>query len=240
MKWKILHESKGRMRLHLNKPRMSLAEADQLQAYLAALPGVRAAVVYERTCDVVVVYTENRASLVKGLAAFRFDVQALTEVSANSPRAVNHEYQEKLVNLTLFHFARKLFLPMPLMHRLHTPCAACLPVARAYLPVAPQAGSGSAGCAVHRRFHAAGDFSTAGSVMFLLRLGELLEEWTRKKSLSDLARCMSLNVDRVWQQTAEGEVLVPISQVRPGDAVVVHTRAASSRWMAACWTVKPV
>ena len=114
MKWKILHESKGRMRLHLNKPRMSLAEADQLQDYLAALPGVRTAAVYERTCDVVVVYTENRASLVKGLAAFRFDVEALAEVPANSPRAVNREYQEKLVNMTIFHLARKLFLPMPL------------------------------------------------------------------------------------------------------------------------------
>ena len=223
MKWKILHESKGRMRLHLNKPRMSLAEADQLQDYLAALPGVRTAAVYERTCDVVVVYTENRASLVKGLAAFRFDVEALAEVPANSPRAVNREYQEKLVNMTIFHFARKLFLPMPL----------CI----AYTAVRslPYLWRGLT-CLLRRKLEVEvldalsigvsmlrGDFSTAGSVMFLLRLGELLEEWTRKKSLSDLARCMSLNVDRVWQQTAEGEVLVPISQVRPGDAVVVHT-----------------
>ena len=223
MKWKILHESKGRMRLHLNKPRMSLAEADQLQDYLAALPGVRTAAVYERTCDVMVVYTENRASLVKSLAAFRFDVEALAEVPANSPRAVNREYQEKLVNMTIFHFARKLFLPMPL----------CI----AYTAVRslPYLWRGLT-CLLRRKLEVEvldalsigvsmlrGDFSTAGSVMFLLRLGELLEEWTRKKSLSDLARCMSLNVDRVWQQTAEGEVLVPISQVRPGDAVVVHT-----------------
>ena len=223
MKWKILHESKGRMRLHLNKPRMSLAEADQLQDYLAALPGVRTAAVYERTCDVVVVYTENRASLVKSLAAFRFDVEALAEVPANSPRAVNREYQEKLVNMTIFHLARKLFLPMPL----------CI----AYTAVRslPYLWRGLT-CLLRRKLEVEvldalsigvsmlrGDFSTAGSVMFLLRLGELLEEWTRKKSLSDLARCMSLNVDRVWQQTAEGEVLVPISQVRPGDAVVVHT-----------------
>ena len=114
MKWKILHESKGRMRLHLNKPRMSLAEADQLQDYLAALPGVRTAAVYERTCDVVVVYTENRASLVKGLAAFRFDVEALAEVPANSPRAVNREYQEKLVGKVITKFACTLFLPAPL------------------------------------------------------------------------------------------------------------------------------
>ena len=223
MKWKILHESKGRMRLHLNKPRMSLAEADQLQDYLAALPGVRTAAVYERTCDVVVVYTENRAGLVKGLAAFRFDVEALAEVPANSPRAVNREYQEKLVNMTIFHFARKLFLPMPLriaytaVRSLPYLCRGLTCLLRRKLEV-EVLDALSIGVSMLR-----GDFSTAGSVMFLLRLGELLEEWTRKKSLSDLARCMSLNVDRVWQQTAEGEVLVPISQVRPGDAVVVHT-----------------
>lgn len=126
MKWKILHECKGRMRLHLNKPRMSLAEADQLQDYLVALPGVRTAAVYERTCDVVVVYTQDRAGLVKGLAAFRFDVEALAEVPANSPRAVNREYQEKLVNMTIFpstlrascFYRCRCALPTP-------PCAAC-------------------------------------------------------------------------------------------------------------------
>ena len=114
MKWNILHESRGRIRLHLRKPRMSLAEADQLQDYLTNLPGVRTAAVYERTCDVVIVYTESRAGIVRGLAAFRFDTEALAEVPANSPRAVNREYQEKLVNMTIFHFARKLFLPAPL------------------------------------------------------------------------------------------------------------------------------
>lgn len=223
MKWKILHECKGRMRLHLNKPRMSLAEADQLQDYLVALPGVRTAAVYERTCDVVVVYTQDRAGLVKGLAAFRFDVEALAEVPANSPRAVNREYQEKLVNMTIFHFARKLFLAMPL--RIAYTAVRSLPylwrgltcLLRRKLEV-EVLDALSIGVSMLR-----GDFSTAGSVMFLLRLGELLGEWTRKKSLGDLSRCMSLNVDRVWQQTAEGEVLVPINQVRPGDAVVVHT-----------------
>lgn len=223
MKWKILHECKGRMRLHLNKPRMSLAEADQLQDYLVALPGVRTAAVYERTCDVVVVYIQDRAGLVNGLAAFRFDVEALAEVPANSPRAVNREYQEKLVNMTIFHFARKLFLPMPL--RIAYTAVRSLPylwrgltcLLRRKLEV-EVLDALSIGVSMLR-----GDFSTAGSVMFLLRLGELLEEWTRKKSLGDLSRCMSLNVDRVWQQTAEGEVLVPINQVRPGDAVVVHT-----------------
>ena len=223
MKWNILHESRGRIRLHLNKPRLSMAEADQLQAYLAGLPGVRAAVVYERTCDAVITYAGARAEVLHGAAAFRFDVQALTEVSANSPRAINHEYQEKLVNLTLFHFARKLFLPAPIRFAYTAICSV------RYLWHGLRS-------LLHRRLEVEvldalsigvsmlrGDFSTAGSVMFLLRLGELLEEWTRKKSLGDLAHCMSLNVDRVWQLTAEGEVLVPISQIRTGDAIIVHT-----------------
>lgn len=223
MKWNILHESRGRIRLHLNKPRLSMAEADQLQAYLAGLPGVRAAVVYERTCDAVITYTGARTDVLHGAAAFRFDVQALTEVSANSPRAVNHEYQEKLVNLTLFHFARKLFLPAPIRFAYTAVCSVrylwhglrCLLHRRLEVEVLDAL---SIGVSMLR-----GDFSTAGSVMFLLRLGELLEEWTRKKSLGDLAHCMSLNVDRVWQLTAEGEVLVPISQIRTGDAIIVHT-----------------
>ena len=223
MKWNILHESRGRIRLHLRKPRMSLAEADQLQDYLTSLPGVCTAAVYERTCDVVIVYTESRAGIVRGLAAFRFDTEALAEVPANSPRAVNREYQEKLVNMTIFHLARKLFLPAPL--RMVYTLVRSVPyifrglrcVFRRKLEV-EVLDALSIGVSMLR-----GDFGTAGSVMFLLRLGELLEEWTRKKSLGDLARCMSLNVDRVWQQTAEGEVLVPISQVCAGDAIVVHT-----------------
>ena len=200
MKWNILHESRGRIRLHLNKPRLSMAEADQLQAYLADLPGVRVAVVYERTCDAVITYTGARTDVLRGAAAFRFDAQALTEVSANSPRAVNHEYQEKLVNLTLFHFARKLFLPAPIRFAYTAVCSVrylwhglhCLLHRRLEVEVLDAL---SIGVSMLR-----GDFSTAGSVMFLLRLGELLEEWTRKKSLGDLAHCMSLNVDRVWQR----------------------------------------
>ena len=194
MKWNILHESRGRIRLHLRKPRMSLAEADQLQDYLTSLPGVRTAAVYERTCDVVIVYTESRAGIVRGLAAFRFDTEALAEVPANSPRAVNREYQEKLVNMTIFHFARKLFLPAPL--RMVYTLVRSVPYIFRGLR-----------CVFRRK----------------LEVEVARTEWTRKKSLGDLARCMSLNVDRVWQQTAEGEVLVPISQVCAGDAIVVHT-----------------
>ena len=223
MNWKILHEGKGRLRVHLVKPRMSLAEADQLENYLRALPGVRTANVYERTCDAVVVYAAPRAELLHGLAVFRFDAEALTEVSPNSPRAVNREYQEKLVNMTIFHFARKLFLPMPLRIaytavrsvRYIWRGLCCLWRRKLEVEVLDAL---SIGVSMLR-----GDFGTAGSVMFLLRLGELLEEWTRKKSLGDLARCMSLNVDRVWLQTAEGEVLVPLDQVQAGDTLCVHT-----------------
>lgn len=125
--------------------------------------------------------------------------------------------------MTIFHLARKLFLPAPL--RMVYTLVRSVPyifrglrcVFRRRLEV-EVLDALSIGVSMLR-----GDFGTAGSVMFLLRLGELLEEWTRKKSLGDLARCMSLNVDRVWQQTAEGEVLVPISQVCAGDAIVVHT-----------------
>ena len=114
MKCNILHETPGRMRVHLALRRMSLREADLLEYDLKGIAGVVSVKVFDRTQDAVITYTGARADVLHGAAAFRFDVQALTEVSANSPRAVNHEYQEKLVNLTLFHFARKLFLPAPI------------------------------------------------------------------------------------------------------------------------------
>ena len=223
MKWNILHESRGRIRLHLRKPRMSLAEADQLQDYLTSLPGVRTAAVYERTCDVVIVYTESRAGIVRGLAAFRFDTEALAEVPANSPRAVNREYQEKLVNMTIFHLARKLFLPAPL--RMVYTLVRSVPyifrglrcVFRRKLEV-EVLDALSIGVSMLR-----GDFGTAGSVMFLLNLGSLLEEWTRKKSLDDLARSMALNVDKVWVRSQGTEVLLPLTKVQPGDEIVVRS-----------------
>ena len=172
MKWNILHESRGRIRLHLNKPRLSMAEADQLQAYLADLPGVRVAVVYERTCDAVITYTGARTGVLRGAAAFRFDVQALTEVSANSPRAVNHEYQEKLVNLTLFHFARKLFLPAPIRFAYTAVCSVRYLWHGLRCLLHRSTGGRAAGRTVHRGIYAAGGtFPPQASVMFLLRAG---------------------------------------------------------------------
>ena len=224
MKCKILHESSGRIRLRAEMRRMTMEEADQLEAYLAALPGVRQATVYERTCDMVILYREGRKQVLDGVAAFRFDREAMVaSTPENSGRALNRQYQEKLVNTVLFRAARVLFLPTPLQ-QLYTLFrsvrylwhgARCLLRGRLEVEVLDAL---SIGVSIVRN-----DYSTAASVMFLLRLGELLEEWTRKKSLGDLARCMSLNVDRVWLKRSDTEVLVPITQVKAGDTICVHT-----------------
>lgn len=224
MKCKILHESSGRIRLRAEMRRMTMEEADQLEAYLAALPGVRQATVYERTCDMVILYREGRKQVLDGVAAFRFDREVMVaSTPENSGRALNRQYQEKLVNTVLFRAARVLFLPTPLQ-QLYTLFrsvrylwhgARCLLRGRLEVEVLDAL---SIGVSIVRN-----DYSTAASVMFLLRLGELLEEWTRKKSLGDLARCMSLNVDRVWLKRSDTEVLVPITQVKAGDTICVHT-----------------
>ena len=224
MKCKILHESSGRIRLRAEMRRMTMEEADQLEAYLAALPGVRQATVYERTCDMVILYREGRKQVLDGVAAFRFDREAMVaSTPENSGRALNRQYQERLVNMVLFRAARVLFLPTPLQ-QLYTLFrsvrylwhgARCLLRGRLEVEVLDAL---SIGVSIVRN-----DYSTAASVMFLLRLGELLEEWTRKKSLGDLARCMSLNVDRVWLRRSDTEVLVPITQVKAGDTICVHT-----------------
>ena len=224
MKCKILHESSGRIRLRAEMRRMTMEEADQLEAYLAALPGVRQATVYERTCDMVILYREGRKQVLDGVAAFRFDREVMVaSTPENSGRALNRQYQERLVNMVLFRAARVLFLPTPLQ-QLYTLFrsvrylwhgARCLLRRKLEVEVLDAL---SIGVSIIRN-----DYSTAASVMFLLRLGELLEEWTRKKSLGDLARCMSLNVDRVWLKRSDTEVLVPITQVKAGDTICVHT-----------------
>mgnify|MGYP000990657714 CR=1 FL=1 len=224
MKCTILHESRGRLRVHVCNVRMTLHRADVLEAYLNHHDAVSKAKVYERTGDVVVYYTGTRKDAVAALSTYRFDDPELDAlVTSADSRRINQEYQEKMYNLVAGRVLRKLFLPAPL-NAAYTVFRSieflwkgvcCLWRRKLEVEVLDAL---SIGVSILR-----GDFATAGSVMFLLNVGSLLEEWTRKKSLSDLARCMSLNVDRVWQQTAEGEVLVPISQVRPGDAVVVHT-----------------
>lgn len=220
MKFIIKHESRGRMRVQAVQTRMTLEQADLLEGYLQSMEQVRRASVHERTCCAVIEYQGSRALLLDGLSRFDYDSKGLKELAAPSgSRALNRAYEEKLVGMVAFKAAKLLFFPAPLQIA-HTVWRAipyvwrgARSLLRGQLHVEVLDGL-SIAISVAR-----GDFGTASSVMFLLGLGELLEEWTHKKSVDDLARCMSLNIDRVWLKTPEGDVLVPLSQVRAGDLV---------------------
>ena len=224
MKCTILHEGKGRMRVHVEKVRMTLHRADVLEAYLNRNDAIVHAAVYERTGDVVITYTGKRSAAVAILAGYKFDVpenDAL--VTSADSRKLNREYQDKMFNLVAGRALRKLFLPAPI--------AAAYTVFRSIGFIWK-----GVRCVLSRKLEVEvldalsigvsilrGDYGTAGSVMFLLNLGSLLEEWTRKKSLDDLARSMALNVDKVWVRSQGTEVLVPLTKVRSGDEVVVRS-----------------
>lgn len=224
MKAIILHESRGRIRIRVQQPRMTLEQADLLEAWLLRKPWARQVSVHERTCCVILHYDGSRQTVLDDIR--RFSWQEATEsisLPVHSSRALNREFEEKLVGKIVLKAASSLFLPSPLriarilwrmvpfVHR----GLSCLLRGKLRVEVLDALSISISAC---RR-----DFGTAGAVMFLLEIGELLEEWTRKKSVEDLARCMSLNVDRVWLRTPQGEVLVPISQVTAGDTVVVRS-----------------
>ena len=222
MNCKILHECRGRIRVHVQKPRLTMAEADLLEERLRSVPGVTRAVVYDRTGDAVIVFQCGREQVTAALASFTFEA-APQSGPESSGRALNRQYQEKLVGMVLARCVQKLYFPAPLRAawtvfrslRFLLRGVRCLLRRKLEVEVLDAL---SIGVSIVR-----GDFSTAASVMFLLRLSELLEEWTRKKSVGDLARSLSLNVDRVWLRTGGTEVLTPIGQVRPGDEVCVRT-----------------
>ena len=224
MKCTILHEGKGRMRVHVEKVRMTLHRADVLEAYLNHHDAIVHAAVYERTGDVVITYTGRRSAAIAVLAGYKFDVAEYDAlVTSTDSRRLNREYQDKMFNLVAGRCLRKLFLPAPLdaaytafrsIHFLWKGVR-CMLSRRLEVEVLDAL---SIGVSLLR-----GDFGTAGSVMFLLNLGSLLEEWTRKKSLDDLARSMALNVDKVWVRSQDTEVLVPLTKVRSGDEVVVRS-----------------
>ena len=224
MKCTILHESRGRMRVHVCAVRMTLHRADVLEAYLNHQDSIQKATVYERTGDVVLTYTGSRKAAVALLAGYRFDNAELDVlVTSQDSRKINQEYQGKMFDLVAGHFARKLFLPAPIQaaYTLWRSIAfvwkgvRCLLQRRLEVEVLDAL---SISASLLR-----GDFGTAGSVMFLLNLGSLLEEWTRKKSLDDLARSMALNVDKVWVRAEGGEVLLPLTKVHAGDEIVVRS-----------------
>ncbi len=212
------------MRVHVCNVRMTLHRADVLEAYLNHHDAIEKATVYERTGDVVLYYRGRRADAVQVLSRYKFDQPELDAlVTTADSRKLNQEYQEKMCALVAGHFFRKLFLPAPI-RAAYTVWRSiafvwkgvrCLLRRRLEVEVLDAL---SIGVSVLR-----GDFSTAGSVMFLLNLGSLLEEWTRKKSLDDLARSMALNVDKVWVRSQGTEVLLPLTKVQPGDEIVVRS-----------------
>ena len=219
----ILHESRGRIRFRLRQKQMTLAQADLLEAWLQGKSWTRQVTVHERTCAVILYYDGDRQTVLEAIRQFSWqEAERTTSLPAHSTRALNREFEEKLVTKVVCKAACTLFLPSPLR------------IARILWHMIPFVRRGLR-CLLRRRIKVElldalsisisacrRDFGTAGMVMFLLEVGELLEEWTRKKSVADLARCMSLNVDRVWLRTAQGEVLVHVSQIQPGDAVVVR------------------
>ena len=212
------------MRVHVCNVRMTLHRADVLEAYLNHHDAIEKATVYERTGDVVLYYRGRRADAVQALSRYKFDQPELDAlVTTADSRKLNQEYQEKMCDLVAGHFFRKLFLPAPI-RAAYTVWRSiafvwkgvrCLLRRRLEVEVLDAL---SIGVSVLR-----GDFSTAGSVMFLLNLSSLLEEWTRKKSLDDLARSMALNVDKVWVRSQGTEVLLPLTKVQPGDEIVVRS-----------------
>lgn len=223
MRATIEHESRGRMRLRLRQKKMTLRQADLLEAWLKGQPWAREAVVHERTCCVILTYGGDRETVLSAIGSFTWaGAEETVTLPSHSTRALNREFQEKLVGKVLMKGVSTLFFPTPLR------------IARVVWHMIPFLSKGlrclgrrrikvelldalSIGISAFRR-----DFGTAGTVMFLLEIGELLEDWTRKKSVADLAESLSLHVDRVWLKTPAGDVLTPIGQIRPGDQVVVR------------------
>ena len=223
MRFLIKHEVQGRLRIHVIRNRMTCTEADVLCWALEKQKSVIKVKVYERTADAVIYYTGDREELIHGLKQFHFEKADVPDnVISSSGRDLNSAYREKLITKTLLHYGGKLLLPNPVRKTWLTLKALqyigkgirCLARMKIEVPVLDAT---AIGVSVLR-----GDFKTAGSVMFLLGIGELLEEWTHKKSVGDLARSMSLNIKKVWLKRDEQEILVPVSDILPGDRVIIY------------------
>ena len=224
MKCTILHDTAGRLRVHLCCKRMTLRQADVLEYYLLAVDGVRSVKVYDRTRDAVVVYDAERECMIRALARFSFEkAEKLDLAPEHTSRTLNREFEDKLALTVMRRCASNLFLPAPVTSALAVIRSAkyikegLLALWHRKLSVAVLDATAVTVSMVR------GDFATAGSVMFMLRLGEILEEWTHKKSVADLASAMSLRVENVWQQVDGTEVLTKVTDVKPGDRIVIRT-----------------
>ena len=224
MKCRIKAESKGRIRVHAEISHMNLQEADILEYYLRSIAGVRAVKVFDRTCDAVVQYSGSREDVVRALAGFSFtNEEAKALVPEHTSRQASRYYQNRLVNYIIRRYAKKLFLPhdirliITILHGLRFAKDGVKALLDRKVNVAVLDAAAITASILRD------DHDTASSVMFLLGIGDILEEWVRRKSISDLAGMMSLNVDKVWLCAEEGEILVPASEVSAGDTIVVRT-----------------
>ena len=223
MKFVVKHEIKGRIRVHFCQKRMTFEEADTLQYYLDSLEMITSSKVQERTQDATICYTGEKSAVIALLRSFHYEKVDVPDVyRQNSGRETNREYWDKLVTKVVVHYGNKLFLPMPI----RTVITGVKSVKYIYQGIhtllqrkieVPVLDATAIGVSMFR-----GDISTAGSVMFLLGIGEILEEWTHKKSVDDLARSMSLNISRVWLCNDGQEMLVPTTKIQTGDLVRVH------------------
>ena len=223
MKFYIKHESRGRIRIHLAQKRMSSVQAETLLYYLQNQNQVSFAKVYDRTGDAVICYEGERAAVIRMIQLFHYEeVELPTGLLESSGRALNNEYQEKLISKVIYHFGRKWLLPAPI-RAIYTTVVSVKYIWKGIQTLAqgkievPVLDATAIGVSMLR-----GDSGTAGSVRFLLGVGELLEEWTHKKSVGDLARSMSLNVGKVWLKKDGQEILVPSEKIVAGDEIVVH------------------
>ena len=223
MRIKIQHEIKGRIRFSTQKKKMTAREADMLLFYINSLKHVTSAKVYERTGDSVVCYTGSRQELIRNLVAFSFENKELQEkVPENTGRELMNQYKEKLIGKLAGHFLCKLFLPAPaakvkaVIQSLHFIKEGLKCIRRRKLEV-PVLDAAAVSVSLIR-----GDVNTASSIMLLLGVGEILEEWTHKKSVADLARSMSLNVEKVWKKEGDAEILTEIQDIKEQDLICVH------------------
>lgn len=223
MKFQIKHEIPGRVRIHTQYEKMSPKLADVLMNYIYRLETVSKVKVYERTGDVVVYFDGDRNEVLSGIRKFSKDDPSNRELAAiSSGRELNSYYKEKIIRKIMGQILKKLYLPAPISniitiaHSIKFVWAGIKTLAKRKLEV-PVLDATAILVSIIRK-----DFATAGSVMFLLEIGEILEEWTHKKSVDDLARSMSLNISKVWLHREQGDILVPVTKIEEGDLVTVH------------------
>lgn len=223
MKFQIKHEIKGRIRIHVIQKRMTFAQADTLQYYLTGYDFIQNVKIQERTCDATIRFQGDREDVIHALRRFSYErIEVPEDFIKNSGREMNHFYWDKLMDQVILHYGTKIFLPISVRAGIATVKSVkyiwegLCTLARGRIEV-PVLDGTAVGVSVFR-----GDYATASSVMFLLGIGEILEEWTHKKSVGDLARSMSLNISKVWVLRDGREELEEVTSVQTGDQVVIH------------------